>query len=167
MSHFNKLPIHTGVKSPIPKHIIAILFFIFFALSANAKRPNIIIILTDDQGSIDAGCYGAKDLITPHTDSLATRGIRFTQFYSAAPVCSPSRAGLLTGRYPIHAGVPGNTTSQKGRPGMPGEQITIAEHFKAAGYKTAHIGKWHLGYIPEHMPNEPVSYTHLTLPTKA
>jgi len=142
------------VKSPIPKHIIAVLFFIFFVLSANAKRPNIIIILTDDQGSIDAGCYGAKDLITPHTDSLATRGIRFTQFYSAAPVCSPSRAGLLTGRYPIHAGVPGNTTSQKGRPGMPGEQITIAEHFKAAGYKTAHFGKWHLGYIPEHMPNE-------------
>jgi arylsulfatase A len=141
------------VKSPIPKHITAILFFIFSALSVNAKRPNIIIILTDDQGSIDAGCYGAKDLITPHTDSLATRGIRFTQFYSAAPVCSPSRAGLLTGRYPIHAGVPGNTTSQKGRPGMPGEQITIAEHFKAAGYKTAHIGKWHLGYIPEHMPN--------------
>ncbi|MED6300135.1 MAG: sulfatase-like hydrolase/transferase [Verrucomicrobiota bacterium] len=146
--------IHKVVKSSITNNIIALLCFFFFLLGTEAKPPNVIIILTDDQGSVDAGCYGSKDLITPNIDSLATRGIRFTQFYSAAPVCSPSRAGLLTGRYPIHAGVPGNTTSQKGKPGMPGEQITIAEHFKAAGYKTAHIGKWHLGYIPEHMPNQ-------------
>jgi arylsulfatase A-like enzyme len=118
-----------------------------------SKKPNIIIILTDDQGSIDAGCYGAKDLETPNIDRIAKRGIRFTQFYAAAPVCSPSRAGLLTGKYPINAQVPGNTTSTKGKPGMPSQQITMAEHFKAAGYKTAHIGKWHLGYIPDHMPN--------------
>ena len=118
-----------------------------------SRKPNIIIILTDDQGSIDAGCYGAKDLETPNIDRIAKRGIRFTQFYAAAPVCSPSRAGLLTGKYPINAQVPGNTTSTKGKPGMPSQQITMAEHFKAAGYKTAHIGKWHLGYIPDHMPN--------------
>ena len=122
-------------------------------VGAHARKPNVIIIFTDDQGSVDAGCYGTRDIQTPHTDSLAKRGIRFTQFYAAAPVCSPSRAGLLTGRYPLRAGVPGNTTSIKGRPGMPGEQITIAEHFKSQGYKTAHIGKWHLGYIPQHMPN--------------
>lgn len=120
---------------------------------ADARKPNVIIIFTDDQGSVDAGCYGTKDIQTPHIDSLAGRGIRFSQFYAAAPVCSPSRAGLLTGRYPVRAGVPGNTTSIKGKPGMPGEQITIAEHFKEAGYKTAHIGKWHLGYIAGHMPN--------------
>ena len=117
------------------KIIPAIALLLGLSLQSLASRkPNIIIILTDDQGSIDAGCYGAKDLETPNIDGIASRGIRFTQFYSAAPVCSPSRAGLLTGRYPIHAGVPGNTTSQKGKPGMPGEQITIAEHFKAAGY---------------------------------
>jgi arylsulfatase A len=124
------------------------------AFVAGAERkPNVIVIMTDDQGTVDAGCYGTKELLTPSIDRLATTGIRFTQFYAAAPVCSPSRAGLLTGRYPVRAGVPGNTTSQKGKPGMPGEQVTLAEMFKTAGYATAHIGKWHLGYIPEHMPN--------------
>ena len=132
--------------------IISISVALSFSTKAN-RKPNVIIILTDDQGTIDAGCYGAKDLETPNIDLIAKRGIRFTQFYAAAPVCSPSRAGLLTGRYPINAGVPGNTTSVKGKPGMPSEQITIAEHFKSSGYVTAHIGKWHLGYIPEHMPN--------------
>ena len=112
-----------------------------------------IVILTDDQGSVDAACYGAKDLITPNMDRLAARGVRFTQFYSAAPVCSPSRAGLLTGRYPLRAGLLGNASSRPGGPGMPTEQITIAEMVKAAGYATAHVGKWHLGFTPETMPN--------------
>ena len=137
-----------------PIHTLLVAGLLFSALiCADARSPNVIVIFTDDQGSVDAGCYGTSDIQTPHIDSLAERGIRFTQFYAAAPVCSPSRAGLLTGRYPLRAGVPGNTTSIKGRPGMPGEQITIAEHFKGQGYKTAHIGKWHLGYIPDHMPN--------------
>lgn len=118
-----------------------------------AERPNVIVIMTDDQGSIDAGCYGAGDLVTPALDALARRGVRFTQFYSAAPVCSPSRAGLLTGRYPLRAGLPTNAGSQRGGHGMPGEQVTIAEMLKSAGYATAHIGKWHLGYTPEMMPN--------------
>ena len=135
---------------------LALALFATSALLAGtgfARQPNVIVIFTDDQGSVDLGCYGTKDIETPSTDGLAERGVRFTQFYAAAPVCSPSRAGLLTGRYPVRAGVPGNTTSIKGKPGMPAEQVTMAEHFKAAGYKTAHIGKWHLGYIPEHMPN--------------
>ncbi|MGI9239665.1 MAG: sulfatase-like hydrolase/transferase [Verrucomicrobiales bacterium] len=136
------------------KRILAIFFAGLIGISqGHARQPNVIIIFTDDQGSVDAGCYGADDLETPNIDLLAKRGSRFTQFYAAAPVCSPSRAGLLTGRYPLRAGVPGNTTSVKGKPGMPGDQVTIAETFKAAGYRTAHIGKWHLGYIPEHMPN--------------
>jgi arylsulfatase A-like enzyme len=114
--------------------------------------PNVIIILTDDQGSADAHCYGAQDLQTPAMDSIAARGVRFTQFYSAAPVCSPSRAGLLTGRYPLRAGLTGNASSRQGDPGMP-PQATLAKMFKAAGYATAHIGKWHLGFTPETMPN--------------
>ncbi|MCA9247765.1 MAG: sulfatase-like hydrolase/transferase [Planctomycetales bacterium] len=123
-------------------------------IGAAATRPNVVIIFTDDQGSIDAGCYGADDLETPGIDRLAARGVRFTQFYAASAVCSPSRAGLLTGRHPVRAGVPSNATSRQGEAaGLPSEEITIAETMKAAGYATAHIGKWHLGYVPEKMPN--------------
>jgi arylsulfatase A-like enzyme len=118
-----------------------------------ARRPNVIIIYTDDHGSVDMGAYGADDLVTPHMDALAEKGVRFTQFYAPAPVCSPSRAGLLTGRYPVSAGVPGNVSSKPGNAGMPPEQVTMAEMFEAAGYATAHIGKWHLGYTSETMPN--------------
>ena len=121
--------------------------------AADAQKPNVILIVTDDQGAADAGCYGAKDLETPAMDSIAARGIRFTQFYAGAPVCSPSRAALLTGRYPLRAGLPGNTPSQPGGAGMPTGQITIAEMLKADGYATAHIGKWHLGFTPGTMPN--------------
>jgi arylsulfatase A-like enzyme len=110
------------------------------------------VIYTDDQGSIDTYLYGAKDLSTRHMDALAREGVRFTQMYAPAPVCSPSRAGLMTGRYPLRAGMPGNAGSTKGRAGMPTEMVTMAETFRAAGYATAHIGKWHLGYTPETMP---------------
>lgn len=124
------------------------------APGAFAAQPNVIFIMADDQGSVDAGCYGAKDLHTPYLDSLAARGIRFTQFYSAAPVCSPSRAGAMTGRYPVRAGVPSNCASQRGDQGaLPPTETTMAEMFKAAGYATAHIGKWHLGYTPQTLPN--------------
>ncbi|MBZ0257711.1 sulfatase-like hydrolase/transferase [bacterium] len=122
------------------------------AYSAN-KKTNVVLILADDLGSIDLNIYGAKDLITPNLDALAKRGTRFTQFYSAAPVCSPSRAGLMTGRCPQRAGLSGNASSSKGHAGMPTEQITIAEMMKDAGYATGHVGKWHMGYTPETMPN--------------
>lgn len=132
---------------------LALLLAIAVAPAAE-RKPNVILIMADDQGSVDLGCYGAKDLVTPHTDALAARGVRFTQFYSAAPVCSPSRAGTLTGRFPVRAGVPGNVASQRGgRGGLPPSEVTLAEMFQTAGYATAHIGKWHLGYTPETMPN--------------
>ena len=130
--------------------LLTVLASLHCALGA---APNVIFILADDLGSVDLGCYGAADLHTPHLDSLAGRGVRFTQFYSAAPVCSPSRAGALTGRWPVRAGVPGNCASQKGAKGaLPPEEVTLAEMFKQAGYATAHIGKWHLGYTPETSP---------------
>lgn len=122
-------------------------------LARGAGHPNVLLIYTDDQGSVDLGCYGASDLVTPHADGLAARGVRFTQFYSAAPVCSPSRAALLTGRYPQRAGVPGNVSSRAGDAGMPTEQVTLAELLRRTGYFTAHVGKWHLGYTPQTMPN--------------
>lgn len=118
-----------------------------------AAPPNVIFIMADDQGSVDLGCYGTKELVTPNTDALAERGVRFTQFYSAAPVCSPSRAGAMTGRWPVRAGVPNNCAFQKGAKGaLPPEEVTMAEMFKAAGYATAHVGKWHIGYTPDTSP---------------
>ena len=123
-------------------------------VSQAAPKPNVIVILADDLGAVDLGCYGAQDMETPHLDALAGRGIRFTQFYSGAPVCSPSRAALLTGRYPVRCGVPSNAGSQRGDPaGLPPSEITMAETFKAAGYATALVGKWHLGYTPEKSPS--------------
>jgi len=116
-----------------------------------ARQPNVIIIFTDDQGSIDMNAYGAADLSTPHMDSLAKRGVRFTQFYAAAPVCSPSRVGLLTGRTPQHGGLHGNVGLDS--VGMPSAQVTIAEELKKAGYATAQIGKWHLGHSKQTIPN--------------
>ncbi|MBT6849723.1 MAG: sulfatase-like hydrolase/transferase, partial [Opitutae bacterium] len=124
----------------------------FLSLTANDK-PNVILIYSDDQGSVDANCYGSKDLATPTLDKLARTGVRFTQMYSPSAICSASRAGLLTGRFPPRAGVPGNVSSHKGKAGLPTEEVTMAEIFKEAGYATAHVGKWHLGYTPETMPN--------------
>ena len=118
-----------------------------------ADRPNVLLIYTDDQGSLDANCYGSKDLTTPTLDHLAATGLRFTQMCAPSAICSSSRAGLLTGRFPARAGVPGNVSSSKGHAGMPPEQVTLAEAFRDAGYATGHIGKWHLGYDEATMPN--------------
>ncbi len=116
------------------------------------SKPNVIVIYTDDQGTIDLNSYGSSDLVTPNMDKIVHSGIKFTQFYGA-PVCSPSRAGLLTGKTPQRAGVPGNVSSLSLEAGMPSEQYTMAEMFKDAGYKTAHIGKWHLGHAEDKQPN--------------
>ena len=132
-------------------------------VAAPPVKPNVIFIMADDQGSVDAGCYGATDIKTPAIDSLAASGVRFTQFYSAAPICSPSRAGLLTGRYPWLVGMPNNgdaPPSEKddqldtytGKEGLPTNEINLPKLFQSAGYATAHIGKWHMGYGTGHKP---------------
>ena len=117
-------------------------------------KPNVIILYTDDQGSIDMNAYGASDLHTPNMDKLANTGVKFTQFYAAAAICSPSRAALMTGKTPLRAGVPGNISSRQGVDGMDTEEITVAEVLKRHGYRTGHVGKWHLGYSESTMPNE-------------
>ncbi len=152
------------------KHLSTLLALVLFGvccspllgIAAAQPKPNVIVILSDDLGSIDAGCYGAKDLVTPAVDSLAAHGVRFTQFYSAAPVCSPSRAGLLTGRYPWLVGMPNNAPSPPTEAddqlntftgaGLASDAATLATMFKATGYATAHVGKWHLGYSAGHRP---------------
>jgi arylsulfatase A-like enzyme len=132
--------------------LLAAVPFVSAAAAAGLSPPNVILILTDDQGTADLRIAGATDLETPHLDALARRGIRFTQFYAAAAVCSPSRAGLLTGRHPIRAGMPSNAPARPGAAGMPAREITIAEMLRAAGYANGHVGKWHLGASPDTMP---------------
>lgn len=132
---------------------ILFVFNLFLLFQSHAK-PNVVLIYTDDQGSVDARCYGSDDLYTPSIDQLAKTGIRFTNMYAPSAICSASRAGLLTGRIPARAGVPGNVSSLKGSPGMPSSELTLAELMKSNGYTTGHIGKWHLGYTPETMPNQ-------------
>lgn len=124
--------------------------------AVEAKRPNFVIILTDDQGYQDLGCFGSPDIKTPRIDKMAAEGARLTSFYSAAPVCSPSRAGLMTGCYPrrvdmamgSHFGVLLAGDSK----GLNPQETTMAEVLKSAGYKTGMFGKWHLGDQPEFLP---------------
>ena len=122
------------------------------AAAAPRRKPNVILFYSDDQGYADLGCFGSKDIRTPHLDALAKAGARLTSYYSAAPVCSPSRAALLTGLTPQRAGVPGNVRAGKDVVGLPGERVTIAEVCKAQGYKTAVFGKWHLGTAKQSIP---------------
>jgi arylsulfatase A-like enzyme len=116
------------------------------------KRPNIITIMTDDQGYGDLSCMGSADIITPHFDRLAALGARFESFYSNSPVCSPSRASLLTGRYPAYAGVRSILAGHRTTTGLSPETPTIATALKKLGYHTALIGKWHLGLAHECRP---------------
>jgi arylsulfatase A-like enzyme len=115
--------------------------------SGQPDHPNVVILFTDDQGTLDARCYGSTDLITPNIDKLAATGVRFTQAY-AHTVCCPARAALMTGRYPQRGGVNNWTQSDMNGPkgiNMALEEVTLAEVLKAAGYRTALFGKWHLG----------------------
>ena len=135
---------------------IIILFFVLCISVVNAKPPNVVILFTDDQGTIDANCYGSKDLITPNIDKLAATGVLFTQAY-AHTVCCPARAALMTGRHPQRGGVwnwtQGDMNAAKGI-NMALEEVTLAEALKPAGYKTALFGKWHLGAHRDYGPKK-------------
>lgn len=129
----------------------------FLAVSCfGGERPNVVIFLTDDQGTLDAGCYGSEQFHTPNMDRLAATGVRFTQAY-AHTVCCPARAALMTGRHPQRSGVrhwtQGNMKGTKGI-NMALEEVTLAEALKAAGYRTALFGKWHLGAHEDHGPKK-------------
>lgn len=128
--------------------------FFLLAPALRAARPNVVIFYTDDQGTLDARCYGSDDLHTPHTDRLARDGVRFTQAY-AHTVCCPSRAAFLTGRHPQRSGI--NTWTQGNMKGPDGvnmalDEVTFVEALKGAGYQTALFGKWHVGSHRDHGP---------------
>ena len=138
--------------------ISIIMACLFFGCAQNAEteqKPNFIVIFADDLGYGDLGVFGHPTIKTPALDQLAFEGQKWTNFYVAAPVCTPSRAGLLTGRLPIRSGMCSDhrrVLFPNSRGGLPQSEITIARALKGNGYHTAAIGKWHLGHLPQFLP---------------
>jgi len=128
---------------------------ISFQIVDQIEKPNFIIVFVDDMGYGDLGSYGHPTINTPNLDKMAYEGQKWTQFYSASSVCTPSRAAILTGRLPIRNGMIGKRNRvlfPNSKYGLPNSEITIAEKLKESGYKTAAIGKWHLGHKKEYLP---------------
>lgn len=135
------------------------LLWLGLAMFANAadRSPNIVVIFADDLGYGDLGCYGHPTIRTPNLDRMAAQGQRWTDFYVAECVCSPSRTALLTGRLPIRSGmcgdvhrvIFGNSTG-----GLPASEITLAQALRGRGYTTGAVGKWHLGHLPQYLPTQ-------------
>jgi len=121
--------------------------FVILISSLAAERPNVILINCDDLGYGDLGCYGAKDIRTPHLDRMAAAGTRFTDFLVTSALCTPSRAALMTGKYPGRVGLATGVLRPDAQNGLAGSETTLAEVFKAVGHTTGCIGKWHLGFV--------------------
>jgi len=147
------------------------LIFVFCSLlqlnytAANEPvRPNFVIIFADDQGYGDIGCFGSTKIQTPNLDRLAAEGRRFTSFMVASPVCTPSRAALLTGCYPKRVGLHQHVLFPQSKKGLHPDEHTIADHLKSLGYATACFGKWHLGHHPETLPRQNGFDTYFGIP---
>ena len=124
------------------------------AQPARQNRPNVVLIITDDMGWADLGSYGATDIRTPNLDRLASEGIRLTDFYSNGTTCSPTRAGLISGRYQQRFGIeaPLSNSARAGDSGLPATGYSLPQLLKNHGYATGLVGKWHLGYVAEKSP---------------
>src|SRR6478752_2289389 len=133
--------------------LLVVLIAVFYCqslASANASKPNILLIYADDMGYNELSCYGGKHVPTPNIDSLASGGQRLTQGYVSAPLCSPSRAGLMTGRYQTRFGHENNSMAPGH--GLPLTETTLASRLQALGYATCMVGKWHLGSSADRLP---------------
>ena len=117
----------------------------------SGSKPNFVIIFADDQGYQDVGCFGSPNIETPNLDRMAAEGMKFTDFYSAASICSPSRAALMTGCYPPRVGIT-KVLFRRDNIGLNPKEVTIADVLKGQGYATSCVGKWHLGHLPEFLP---------------
>lgn len=155
----------------VPAALMRFFALLFLVLSSSlSAAPNVVIIYADDLGYGDLGCYGHPTIRTPNLDRMAAEGMRFTQFYSAAEVCTPSRAALMTGRYPVRSGMAHTqmrVLRNKSTGGLPHEEVTLAELLKGQGYATGIIGKWHLGVWsndPKHHPQNHGFDFHFGLP---
>jgi arylsulfatase A-like enzyme len=137
----------------IMKTTIALVLSGFACCAIAADKPNILVILADDLGYGELGCQGNPQIPTPHIDSIAKNGVRFTNGYVTAPICGPSRAGLLTGRYQQQFGFEGNLARAKDC-GLARTEKTIADRLRAKGYATGMFGKWHLGHTPQFHPTK-------------
>src|SRR4051794_15358250 len=144
---------HTGDNMQRALLLLALVSPLLLAMTtAAADKPNVVIFYADDLGWGETSCFGCKDIPTPHIDSLASNGVKFTQGYVAATYCSPSRAGLMTGRYPTRFGHEFNSVANV--TGLRLDQTTLADRLKSLGYATACVGKWHLGNKPEYRPTK-------------
>jgi len=139
------------MKTPFTLPLIIIAIMLSSCNPQETHKPNVIIVFIDDEGYGDVGCYGATGFDTPHLDQMASKGMRFTNFYSAQPVCSASRAGIMTGCYPNRVGITG-ALFPRHTIGINASEYTMAEMFKDQGYATACFGKWHLGWQKEFLP---------------
>ncbi|MCA9070079.1 MAG: sulfatase-like hydrolase/transferase, partial [Planctomycetaceae bacterium] len=134
---------------PLALRWVFLLGLLMTSIGQAAEKPNIVLVMADDQGWGDMGYYGHAVIKTPNFDKAAATGLRFDEFYAAAPVCSPTRASVMTGRTPNRMGV-----FKWGYPMRP-QETTVAEALKTAGYTTAHFGKWHLGSVRNDSPAHP------------
>ena len=144
--------------------ILLLVLLVTSLVTRAADKPNFIIIFTDDQGYGDLGCFGSTKIKTPNIDRLAKEGRKFTNFMVASPVCSPSRAALLTGCYPKRVSMHQHVLFPSSQKGLNPDEHTIADHLKGQGYATACFGKWHLGHHPETLPTSNGFDTYLGIP---
>ncbi len=153
----------TKAHSPRPRFVpwrlllLSITFFVCLpfgvrGFAEETDRPNFVVILADDLGYGDLGCFGSTTIKTPHLDRMAAEGTRFTDFYTASPLCTPSRVALLTGCYPKRVGLERGVLRPDSKQGIHSDETTLAELLQSGGYATMCIGKWHVGFVPPFRP---------------
>ena len=147
----------SALRAPLPACLSALLLAAATAPAqqqGRGDRPNVVVVFTDDQGYGDLSCYGHPTIHTPHLDRLAQDGCKMTQFYVAAPLCSPSRAALLTGCYPKRVSMHKHVIFPQYDYGLHTDEVTVADMLRARGYATGCFGKWHLGHRPGLLPRD-------------